>query len=221
MRKHRLTKLFTLLFVFGVMAAGFQTAEAQAKKKKIVYYSIKAGTVFHSRLEDSLSSKKSHTGDTFRATTRDPIYSSGGVQLIPAGSTIQGRVTSAIPAKKDGKPGSIDVRFTGITLPNKRHVAISGTLVSLDEGGTTSDNEGTATGKKTSKRNLKFVGGGAAGGAIIGGIAGGGKGAAIGAGVGALGGFIGKKLLKGNEAEVKSGTEFGVYLNRAISLPRY
>ena len=94
-------------------------------------------------------------------------------------------------------------------------------LDSLDEGGTKSDNEGGATGKTTSKRNLKFIGGGAAGGAIIGGIAGGGSGAAIGAGVGAAAGFIGKKLLKGNEAEVKSGTEFGVYLNKTISLPRY
>lgn len=221
MKVQNLIKLFTLLFVLGVIAGGFQTASAQAKKKKVVYYSIKAGTVFHVRLESKLSSKTSHAGETFRTTTRDPIYSSGGVELMPAGSTIYGQVASAIPAKKDGKPGSIDVRFTSITLPNKRHVAISGMLVSLDEGGTTSDNEGSATGKKTSKRNLKFVGGGAAGGAVIGAIAGGGKGAAIGAGVGALGGFIGKKLLKGNEAEVKSGTEFGVYLNRAISLPRY
>ncbi len=210
-----------LFLLLGIVTVGFQTASAQAKKKKIVYYSIKAGTVFHVRLEDKLSSKTSRVGDTFRTTTRDPIYSASGFELIPAGSTIYGSVASAIPAKKDGKPGSIDVRFTSITLPNKRRAAINGTLVSLDEGGTTSDNEGTATGKKTSKRNLKFIGGGAAGGAIIGGIAGGGKGAAIGAGVGAAAGFIGKKLLKGNEAEVKAGTEFGVYLNRGISLPRY
>ena len=169
----------------------------------------------------SRRSKKSRVGDTFKTTTRDPVYSSSGVELVPAGSTIYGRVASAIPAKKDGKPGSIDVRFTSVKLPNGRSAAISGMLVSLDEDGTKSDNEGGATGKKTSKRNLKFIGGGAGGGAIIGGIAGGGSGAAIGAGIGAATGFIGKKLLKGNEAEVKEGTEFGVYLNKAISLPRY
>ena len=60
-----------------------------------------------------------------------------------------------------------------------------------------------------------------AGGALIGAIAGGGKGFLIGAGVGAIGGLVGKKLKKGDEAEVKAGTEFGVNLNRAISLPRY
>ena len=199
----------------------FQTADAQAKKKKVVYYSIKAGTVIRVRIEDKLSSKTSRAGDTFRSTTRDPIYSAGGAVLIPAGSTVHGQVASAIPAQKDGKPGSIDVRFTSVTLPNKRHAAINGTLTSLDEGGTKSDNEGSATAKTTSHRNAKFIGGGAAGGAIIGAIAGGGKGAAIGAGVGAVGGFITKKLKKGPEAEVKAGTEFGVYLNRAISLPKY
>ena len=44
---------------------------------------------------------------------------------------------------------------------------------------------------------------------------------AIGAGVGAVGGLIGKNVSKGKEAEVKSGTEFGVYLGKAISLPKY
>ena len=220
MKLQKVIKLLILSFVFGIIFGGLQTVSAQTKKK-VTYYSIKSGTVFRVRIESDLSSKKSRVGDTFKTTTRDPVYSSSGVELVPAGSTIYGRVASAIPAKKDGKPGSIDVRFTSVKLPNGRSAAISGMLVSLDEDGTKSDNEGGATGKKTSKRNLKFIGGGAGGGAIIGGIAGGGSGAAIGAGIGAATGFIGKKLLKGNEAEVKEGTEFGVYLNKAISLPRY
>jgi hypothetical protein len=221
MRMQNLTKLFTFLFVLVLAGACVQTASAQAKKKKVVYYSVKAGTVFRVRIDESLNSKTARAGDTFKTTTRDPIYSSGGVVLIPAGSTIYGRVASATPAAKDGKPGNIDVRFTSLKLPNGRKATISGMLTDLDSKGTSSDNEGGASAKKTSHRNAKFIGGGAAGGLIIGGIAGGGKGAAIGAGVGAVGGFIGKKMLKGPEAEVKSGTEFGVYLNRAISLPRY
>jgi hypothetical protein len=215
------TRLFTIFIVVSALAAGTMSASAQTKKKKIIYYSIKTGTVMNVRLEDKLSSKTSRPGTAFRSKTTGPIYSSNGVVLIPAGSTVNGVVASAVPAKKDGKPGSLDVRFTSITLPNKRRAAISGMLVSLDQGGTTSDNEGSATGKKTSRRNFKFIGGGAAGGAIIGGIAGGGDGAAVGGVVGAFGGFIAKKLTKGNEAEVKSGTEFGVFLNRGISLPRY
>jgi hypothetical protein len=219
-KMNKFTGLLTFIFLLGFVVAGVNTATAQTKKK-VVYYSIKAGTVFRVRLESDLNSKTSRIGDTFRTTTRDPIYSSGGVQLVPAGSTIMGRVSSVKPATKDGKVGTIDVTFYSLVLPNKRKAAISGMLTSLDAGGSTSDNEGTVSGKKTSKRNLKFIGGGAAGGAIIGGIAGGGSGAAIGAGVGAAGGLIAKKLMKGKEAEVKSGTEFGVYLNRKIALPKY
>lgn len=210
-----------LLFTAMIVAAAIIPASGQTKKKKVTYYSIKAGTVFHVRLDKDISSKSAYVGQTFRNVIVDPVYSSGGVELIPAGSTMYGRVSSVKKASKDGKPGTIDVAFTSITLPNNRKATISGMLAELESDKSTVDNEGTVSGKTTKRRNLKFIGGGAAGGAIIGGLAGGGSGAAIGAGVGAAAGFIGKKLLKGKEAEVKKGTEFGVYLNRAISLPRY
>jgi len=85
----------------------------------------------------------------------------------------------------------------------------------------TSDNEGTATAKTTSHRKAKFIGGGAAGGAVIGAIAGGGKGLAIGAGALALAGAITGRRKKGHEVQVDKGTEFGVILNRSVSLPKY
>ena len=69
------------------------------------------------------------------------------------------------------------------------------------------------------KRNVVFIGGGAATGALIGAIAGGGKGAGIGAGIGAGLGVAGAYFSKGHEAVVKSGTEFGVVLNQTLSLP--
>ena len=115
----------------------------------------------------------------------------------------------------------MDVHFVSVKLPNGRVHAINGDLTDLSGSGGTSDNEGTVTAKKTSHRKLKFIGGGAAGGSVIGAIAGGGKGLAIGAGVGAIAGGITGRLKKGSEVKVPSGTEFGVILNQAISLPRY
>ena len=96
---------------------------------------------------------------------------------------------------------------------------INGSLTTLQADDVNSDNEGTVKGTSNRKRDAVFIGGGAAGGAIIGGIAGGGKGALIG---GILGGALGtgaRVLEKEKEAEVKSGTEFGVILNRSVSLP--
>ena len=43
----------------------------------------------------------------------------------------------------------------------------------------------------------------------------------IGGILGGLGGLAGERLTRGEEAEVKSGTEFGIYLNRSISLPKF
>ena len=204
--------LVVLFATFGV---------AQTKKPRIKYYRINTNQTFHVRLNDTLKSDDSRVGDTFQTTVVDPVYSSNGVELVPSGSTITGRVTAVQKAKKDGQPGSLTVAFYHLRLPNGRSAALNGSLTDLDAGNTTSDNEGTASAKKTSKRNVKFIGGGAGGGALIGAIAGGGKGAAIGAGVGAGVGFLTKKLMKGKEAEVKSGTEFGVILNRPVSLPAY
>ncbi|HET8782825.1 MAG TPA: hypothetical protein VFM63_10440 [Pyrinomonadaceae bacterium] len=215
--RHAIRSLITIsllvLFASVVMA--------QTKKPRIKYYRINTNNTFHVRLNDSLKSDESRIGDTFETTVVDPVYSSNGIELVPSGSIITGRVTAVQKARKDGNPGSLTVGFYNLRLPNGRATALNGSLTDLDAGKTTSDNEGTASAKKTSKRNLKFIGGGAGGGALIGALAGGGKGAAIGAGVGAGVGFIAKKLRKGSEAEVKSGTEFGVILNRPVSLPAY
>ncbi len=173
------------------------------------------------RLDDELNSEKARIGDTFTSTLVDPVYSKNGVLIAPQGSTVGGRVINVQRAQKNGKPATLDVQFISLTLPNGRQRAINGSLTDLDSSTGKSDNEGTVTAHKTSKRKVKFIGGGAAGGAVIGAIAGGGKGLAIGAGVGALTGAIAGRVKKGHEVKVKSGTEFGVILNRAFSLPAY
>ena len=192
-----------------------------AKKRVAPLYSVATGTIVRVRMNSTLSSKRARVGDTFTTTVTEPVYSSNGVVVIPVGSTVTGRVDSVTPAGKKGRPGQIDAHFTSVRLPNGRTRAINGSLTDVSEGKTSSDNEGGVSGKKMGHRKEIFIGGGAAGGALIGAAVGGGKGALIGGILGAGGGFLGERLTKGPEAEVKSGTEFGVYLNQGISLPRF
>lgn len=216
----RQIKFLTLVLLFASLACG-PVVLAQKKKPRVKYYSISANRTFHVRLGQTLNSGSARVGDTFTTTVVEPVYSANGIELVPAGSTISGRVSAVQKARKDGKPGTLSVDFYHLKLPNGRAASISGSLTDLNSGNTSSDNEGTATARKSSHRNVKFIGGGAGGGALIGALAGGGKGAAIGAGIGAGVGFITKRLKKGDEAKVEQGTEFGVILNRAVSLPAY
>lgn len=184
-------------------------------------YKIEAGERIRVRIEDKLSSKTSQAGDLFDTKVTEPVYSSTGVIVIPNGSTVVGKVNQSTPAKKGGDPGTIDVTFIEVRLPNGMRKSINGSLTSLDTDKAKSDNEGTASGDKMKNRKIIFIGGGGAGGAILGGIIGGGKGALIGGIIGAAGGLLGERVTKGEEATVKSGTEFGVYLNQEVYLPRY
>ncbi len=221
----RNSKMMTILamLLLLTLAGNFDSLLAQKKsaKKKPVYYTVKNGHVMRVRLNSDLDSERARVGDVFKTTLVDPIYSSGGVLLAPEGSTVSGQVTVVQRAAKNGKPATLDVQFTSITLPNGIRRNLNGSSTDLSESGGKSDNEGTVSANKTSHRKAKFIGGGAAGGAVIGAIAGGGKGLAIGAGVGAITGVVAGRMKKGHEVKVKSGTEFGVILNQNIALTHY
>jgi hypothetical protein len=182
------------------------------------YRTISAGYKLRVRMNERLSSETARIGDRFTTTVVDPVYA-GGVEVIPAGSTIGGRVTEVKRAARKSKAGILGVSFVSLVLPTGMTRAINGSLADISEETVSYDNEGQVTGRSSRNRNIVFIGGGAATGALIGAIAGGGKGAGIGAGVGAAAGIAGSYFSKGKEAVVTPGTEFGVILNQSLSLP--
>ena len=196
------------------------TVARRATTPPVRYYTVAADQIIRVRIDTELSSSTARVGDRFSATVTEPVYGGSGVTVVPTGSKVWGRVTSV---RRSGRrtPGNIAVSFNQIELPNGARSAINGSLSSLQADNVNADNEGTVTGRGNRNRDAVFIGGGAATGALIGAIAGGGKGAAIGA---ILGGGLGtgaRVYEKEQEAQVKSGTEFGVILNRAVSLPEY
>lgn len=227
-----ITAVFALFMALGTTSVFAQKAKPVLKKKPVArkvipakpaipVYTVETGTVIRVRMNNTISSKTTTAGSTFSTTVTEPVYSSTGVVVIPTGSTVIGRVDSVKPSKKGGNVGEIDVSFTSVRMPNGRVKAINGSLTELDSKSAKSDNEGTASGDKTSNRKVKFIGGGGVGGAVLGGAIGGGKGALIGGIIGGVGGLIAETQTKGEEATVKAGTEFSVYLNQKVALPRF
>lgn len=230
-----LASMLAALFVFGTMDGYAQTRRKPVVRRKtttvrrttvaarpaVKLYSVQTGEKMRVRMNETLNSKTARVNDRFTTTVTEPVYSEDGVVVIPIGSTVVGRVNSVRAAKKGGDPGSIDVSFVEVNLPNGTRRTINGSLTDLDTKKAKSDAEGTASGDDRKNDKLIFIGGGTAGGAILGGAIGGGKGALIGGILGGLGGLAGERLTKGEDAEVKAGTEFGVYLNQSISLPKF
>ena len=234
----RATNLLVLFaLILGTVVPSFAATQRRRTKRRrsratvtrrttppappIRYYTVPANTVMRVRIDTALSSKTARIGDRFSATVTEPVYGGGsGVDVVPVGSKVWGRVSSVRQAGRR-TPGNIAVSFYQVELPSGARHTINGSLSSLQADNVNSDNEGTVSGRSNRKRDAVFIGGGAATGALIGAIAGGGKGAAIGA---ILGGGLGtgaRVYEKEQDAEVKSGTEFGVILNRAVSLPEY
>lgn len=222
----RILNIFVLLALVGgsvlpVVAQSRRTRRSRVTRRAVSavkYYTVNANETIRVRMNGTISSANARVGDTFTTTVVDPVYGSG-IELIPAGSVIVGRVNQVTRAARKSKAGTLGVEFISLRLPNGMSRALNGSLTSQTGETTTYDNEGGVTGSSSTKRNVVFIGGGAAAGALIGAIAGGGKGAGIGAGVGAGLGIAGAYLSKGKEAIVKPGTEFGVILNQSLSLP--
>lgn len=223
--------LFSFLTIASAVDLSAQTRRRPVLKRRAVVkrpvvvaprlFTVEPGKRFRARLNETLSSKTARVGDRFTATVTEPVYSTTGVVVIPAGSELVGRVDSVVAARKGGKPGTIDVSFRQLVLPNGIKRVINGSLTDLNTDDAKSNAEGTASGDRMKHRKLIFIGGGGAGGAVLGGAIGGGKGALIGGLLGAAGGYLGERMTKGEDAEVVSGTEFGVYLNQRITLPRF
>ena len=227
-----LTAILAGLLMFGATDSMAQRKKPVIRKKTTVrrtvvrrpaikLYTVSSATTFRVRMNNTINSKTAKVGDTFTTTVTEPVYSSDGTVVVPTGSTVTGRVDSVTPAKKGGNPGAIGVSFVSVRLPNGSSRAINGSLTDLDSKSAKSDNESVASGDKMKNRKIIFIGGGGAGGAVLGAAIGGGKGALIGGLLGAAGGLLGERLTKGEDAEVKSGTEFGIYLNQSVSMPKW
>src|SRR5258705_2725176 len=126
-QRRSLRSFIALATAVQLLSISFICTSAQTsrrRKPKVVYYSVPANQTMRVRLNREVGSETARVGDTFTSTVVDPVYSSGGVLVVPQGSTVTGAITHVQRAQKNGKPATMDVQFTSIRLPNGRRVAI-------------------------------------------------------------------------------------------------
>jgi hypothetical protein len=182
---------------------------------------LEAGTVLPVRLNDTLSSKEAHKGDSFTATLRTDDASEN-YQGLPTGTKIEGVVQLARP-QKDKDPGVLDVSFQRLRMPDGRSYAIDGSLIGLDNKSVERRSDGRLVAKPSHKNDrLTYVGYGAGAGLIVGLLT---KHAledtVIGGGLGYLFGALQKGHSDARDVVLKPGTEMGVRLDRQVSVTGY
>ena len=216
--KNLITALIAIV-LFGAVSLEALAQDSRPRYNSPQYgersWNIPPDTVISVQINGTLTSRTARVGDKFTAAVTVPVYVNGKT-VIPAGSVIEGRVTQVTPAKRMNRSGTIGVDFDDIVFPNGAAVQLVGNLTSDDpEVRRRIDDESRVSGQGN-KRPSVFIGGGGAIGAVLGGIAGGGKGAVLGGVVGAGAGVASVLLSKGEEAEVPSGTTFGVQLKQGL-----
>jgi hypothetical protein len=144
---------------------------------------LPSGTIITVRLNDTLASNVSQSGQSFTATVMDAIEINQRT-VIAKGATATGTVVDAQPLGRFEGGARLQLRLDSVDA-NGHTARIETAVMDRSESG-------------KGKRTATMIGGGAAAGALIGALAGGGKGAAIGAGAGAAAG-TGGAALTGNK----------------------
>ncbi len=162
-----------------------QPPPARAIQSQII---LPAGTWIRIRVDQPLSSNRSHAGDGFSGTLTQPIVADGLV-IAHRGQTIEGRVTEAIKAGRAKGTSRLGVELTEIGLADGQQLPVRTQVVEYN-GGTSRGRDAAAAGTT------------AATGAAIGAAAGGGTGAGIGALAGAGAAAIGVLATRGRATEI-------------------
>lgn len=161
---------------------------------------LPAGTEVDVRLLTRLDSKTAQVEDKVEASTLVDLYQ-GNRLLVPAGSIIEGYVSSVDSASRTDRKGEMTVMFTKLTVDGRVHDVRAYVTQALESSGL--------------KGEAGRIGAGAGIGAIIGGILGGVKGAIAGILIGG-GGVI--AATEGKDVELESGTVLRVRFDTPVSL---
>jgi hypothetical protein len=135
-----------------------------------VNVTIPAGTSLTIRIDQSISAKRSHAGETFTGEVVEPVLAGDGNALVPKGSPVGGVVAAAHRRGHFKGSSLLELRLTSLTLNGTQYPLTTRDLAERKKG--------------KGKRTAGLIGGGAGLGMLVGGIATGGVGLVVGGLVG-------------------------------------
>jgi len=179
--------------------------------------SLPAGTTVKVRLENTVSTSTSKSGETFSGRVTEAVQRDGKT-VIPVGATVQGRVTEVSePRRITGRP-TISMFPETLIMPNGDRFMLNATLVDTSlRDGTDVNDEGQFKGKGHNGTDVTQIAMGTGGGMLVGGLIGGAKGLLIGGAVGATA-TVAHWLSKRNSAELPAGTELVMELSHPMEM---
>ena len=194
------TKVFavsTLIFL------NYSSLTAQAEGS---IYELPAGTRIKVRMDTEINSRVNRAGDTFIVRVIEPVMNRG-VEMIPKGTIIDGRILKGSAAAYGGYDGVLEVDFVRLRLNRKDAIEIDA---------------GPAKPIEASSRTLfkvAAIGGLTAIGALAGAAVNNRSGTMIGAAIGGGSGSVIAFGRKGANVRVKTNQEFEIVLKKEAVLP--
>jgi hypothetical protein len=189
----------------GASAGGAGSPVARADRRRATPQPLvlEAGTPLTLELRTALSTASSRPGDLAMAVVREDVSEHGRV-VIPAGSELRGRVTTAVRGGKTKGNARLAFAFDEIEVRGHSH-PLSASAIDISA-------------KDSHKKDAAILGGGTAGGALVGAVADGKKGAGIGALLGAAAGGAVVLTTRGEDVSLPSGTALRVHLAEPLRL---
>jgi hypothetical protein len=182
---------------------GTNNASGEKSSNREASLTVPSGTSIDVTLATPLTSKTASVGSAWSGSTRNALELDGR-NVIPAGSSVAGTVTSVKPARK-GDRAMLDLGLTTIYVDGRRY-RVRGTMESIIAG-------------STRARNLGAIAGGAAAGAAVGQVVSGStKGTVVGGliGGGAATGVVSQT--KGWQVVLEAGTPLTFTTNEAVAV---
>jgi hypothetical protein len=177
------------------------------------------GTRITLQLNETLSTKDNHEGDSFATYVIESVYYKDQV-VIPKGSTVSGSISRITrPGRFQGK-AVMHLLFQSIQIPGRGELSIHASLARVDSDEDMDiHTEGTLEGKGSAGKDVGKVLAPGLAGAGIGSLAGGNKGAGIGGGIGIGIGLANVFWTRGKDLELHRGSTMEISLEQALEIP--